>query len=387
MDDVSFRRLDEALLLPDVVEDMVTSAAKFQCVFRQPEEWQQDIFFLFRPGREGQYQGRDIRCAGQVQPAVAHPPPQGIQVNGEIPLIVDLFRYPADAGRSPDIQSELFEHILLGRILDSVLVRFPDAVDLDGVAKGRIRFVPVGFICPVRFPFQAIDNGVKGVVFLSARHQVKGLCVQLIADTVLVVARRRDDEEERLLPGIAGAFGQDIIELAVRLGVDFVKDQARHIESVFGPGFRRQHLVEPGVAIIDDALARRPYLGAAHQGRTHLDHLPCHIKDNGRLVSVTGRTIHFGTRFVIGIKKVQSDSGSQLALSVLLWNFYIGRQELPLAVFLDDAEEITHNLFLPRQEQERLPGPFAFGMTEMLDEGNRPVGLVLVVMGIRQHER
>ena len=235
--------------------------------------------------------------------------------------------------------------------------------------------------------FQAIDHGVKGGIFLPARHQVQGLCVQFIADAVLVVACRGDDEEEWLLPGIAGALGQDIIELAVRLGVDFVKDQARHIESVFGPGFRRQHLVEPGVAIIDDALARRPYLGAAHQGRTHLDHLPCHIKDDRRLIPVTGSAIHFGARFVISIKKVQGNSGSQLALSVLLWNLYIGRQELPLPVSLDDAEEITHNLFLPRQEQERLPGPFAFGMTEMLDEGNRPVGLVLVVMGIRQHER
>ncbi len=86
-------------------------------------------------------------------------------------------------------------------------------------------------------------------------------------------------------------------------------------------------------------------------------------------------------------KKIKSDSCRQLAFPVLLWNLYISRQELPFPVFLDDAEEITHNLFLPRQEQERLPGPFAFGMTEMLDEGNRPVGLVLVVMGIWQHER
>lgn len=162
--------------------------------------------------------------------------------------------------------------------------------------------------------FQAIDHGVKGGIFLPARHQVQGLCVQFIADAVLVVACRGDDEEEWLLPGIAGAFGQDIIELAVRLGVDFVKDQARHIESVFGPGFRRQHLVEPGVAIIDDALARRPDFRTAHQGRTHLDHLPCHIKDNGRLVSVTGRTIYFGTRFVIGVQKIKSYSRRQLAV-------------------------------------------------------------------------
>ena len=387
MDDVPFRRLDEALLLPDVVENMVPAAPQFQRVFRQPEERQQDVFLIIAPWRESQYQGRDIRCTGQVQPAVAHPSPQGIQVNGKAPLVVDLFRYPADAGRSPDIEPELLKDILFRRIFDSIPIGFPDAINLNGMPQRRIGFVPIGFIRPVFLMFQAIDHGVKGGIFLPARHQVQGLCVQFIADAVLVVACRGDDEEEWLLPGIAGALGQDIIELAVRLGVDFVKDQARHIESVFGPGFRRQHLVEPGVAIIDDALARRPYLGAAHQGRTHLDHLPCHIKDNGSLVAVTGRTIHFGTRLVIGIKKVQGDGCSQLAFPVLLWNLYIGRQELPLPVFLNDAEEITHNLFLPRQEQERLPGPFAFGMTEMLDEGNRPVGLVLVVMGIRQHER
>ena len=162
--------------------------------------------------------------------------------------------------------------------------------------------------------FQAIDHGVKGGIFLPARHQVQGLCVQFIADAVLVVACRGDDEKERLFPGIAGAFGQDIIELAVRLGVDFVKDQARHIEAVLGPGFCRQHLVKTGITVIDDALPCRPNFGAAHQGRTHLDHLPCHIKDDGRLVSVTGRAVHFGARFVIGVEKVECDGRCQLAV-------------------------------------------------------------------------
>ena len=111
MDDVSFRRPDEALLLPDIVEDMVTPTAKFRCAFRLPEEWHQDIFFLFRPWREGRYRSRNIRCAGQVRPAVAHPSPQEIPVNGKIILVLDLFRYPADAGRSPDIEPELLEHV------------------------------------------------------------------------------------------------------------------------------------------------------------------------------------------------------------------------------------------------------------------------------------
>lgn len=48
--------------------------------------------------------------------------------------------------------------------------------------------------------------------------------MQFVADAVLVIARCGDDEKERLLPGITGAFGQDIVELPVRLGVDFIKD-------------------------------------------------------------------------------------------------------------------------------------------------------------------
>ena len=49
--------------------------------------------------------------------------------------------------------------------------------------------------------------------------------MQFIADAVLVVAGCGDDEKERLLPGITGSFGQDIVELPVWLCVDFIKDK------------------------------------------------------------------------------------------------------------------------------------------------------------------
>ncbi len=71
--------------------------------------------------------------------------------------------------------------------------------------------------------------------------------MQFVTDAVLVIARCGDDEKERLLPCITRAFGQDIVEFPVRLGVDFIKDQAGHIESVLGSCFRRQHLIEPGL--------------------------------------------------------------------------------------------------------------------------------------------
>lgn len=81
--------------------------------------------------------------------------------------------------------------------------------------------------------------------------------MQLVADAVLIVARRRDDEEQRLLTGIAGAFRQYIVELAVRLGMDFIEHQPRHVQAVLGAGLGGQHLIEACVAVVDDALARR----------------------------------------------------------------------------------------------------------------------------------
>ena len=153
----------------------------------------------------------------------------------------------------------------------------------------------------------------------------------------------------RLLPGITGAFGQHIVELSVRLGVDFVKYKTRNIQSMLGSCFSRKHLVKPGIAVVNDPLSCRAYLGTAQERGTHFHHLPGYIKDDRRLVAVTGSAIDFRARFVVGVEKVQGNSRSQLTLPVLLWYLYIGRQELPFPVFLDDAEQITHNLFLPGQ--------------------------------------
>ena len=83
-------------------------------------------------------------------------------------LVIDLFRYPADAGRSPDIEPELLEDILFRRIFDGIPIRFPDAVDLYGMAQGRVRLVPVRFVRPVFLMFQPIDHGVKGGILLPA---------------------------------------------------------------------------------------------------------------------------------------------------------------------------------------------------------------------------
>ena len=79
--------------------------------------------------------------------------------------------------------------------------------------------MPVIFIC------QSIDHGVKGVVDLTASQQVKGFHVELVADALLVRAGRGDQEEQRLLTGITGTFGKDIVEFSVWLGMNLIQHQ------------------------------------------------------------------------------------------------------------------------------------------------------------------
>ena len=61
---------------------------------------------------------------------------------------------------------------------------------------------------------------------LPALDDVQGLLMNLPADGVLIVSGGRDQEEQGLHPGIAGALCHNVEQLPVRLGVQFVKDDA-----------------------------------------------------------------------------------------------------------------------------------------------------------------
>ena len=134
-----------------------------------------------------------------------------------------MFRDKPGQGCHPHIQTELLEHVLLRRVVQRIPVHIPHTVDLDGLAEGGVGLVPVGFIMPVLVIPQTINHRVKGVVDLPAVQDVQCLGMQLVADALLVGTGRGDQEVQRLFTGVTGAFGQDIVELAVGLGMDFVQ--------------------------------------------------------------------------------------------------------------------------------------------------------------------
>ena len=79
--------------------------------------------------------------------------------------------------------------------------------------------MPVILIC------QSIDHRIKGVVDLTSSQQVKGFHVELVADALLVRAGRGDQEEQRLLTGITGTFGKDIVEFSVWLSMNLIQNK------------------------------------------------------------------------------------------------------------------------------------------------------------------
>ena len=136
-----------------------------------------------------------------------------------------MFRDEPGQRRHPHIQTELLEHVLLCWVVQCFLVRIPNTLDLNGLAERGIGFIPVGFIVPVIFIRQSVYHGVKGVVDLTSGQQVKRLHVQLVTDALLVRAGRGDQEEQRLLTGITGTFGKDIVKFSVWLGMNLIQHQ------------------------------------------------------------------------------------------------------------------------------------------------------------------
>lgn len=98
------------------------------------------------------------------------------------------------------------------------------------------------------------------MVDLAPLDDVLGLLVDLIADGLCIVSGRGDEEIQRLHTSIAGAFGHDIKELAVRLRVQFIKYHTVGIKSVLIADIGREHLVDTARWLINEPLLGIQYL-------------------------------------------------------------------------------------------------------------------------------
>ena len=206
--------------------------------------------------------------------------------------------------------------------------------------------------------------------------------MHLVADGILVAARRSNDEVEWLLSGRAGTLRHDVEQLAVGLAQQFIEDTGVDVVAVFRGDLGGQRLIDGACRQVDEALLALHDLDALEQGRALEHHVLCHIEYDAGLCAVVGAAVDFTAFFLVGTEHIQRDGSGQLALSGLLADFNKGGIELPVAIGLEDTEDIPDDLFLPFDELEGFPCPGAFGVAQALDEVHRIIRCVLIVDGV-----
>ena len=255
----------------------------------------------------------------------------------------------------------------------------PDFIDADRDAERGIGLLPDLRVCPIIGFICAVDDRIEGRVDFPALQNILGLLMGLIADAVGVRTGGGNQEVERLHPGIAGALGHDIKELPVGLGMQLVEHHTVDIEAVLGICLRRQHLIEAVGGLIDDSLLGGQDFHSLIERRTHTHHVGGHVENNGRLLAVSCAAIDLGPLLAITAGEQQRNGSGQLRFAHLLRNLHIGRVELPVAVGLENAEQVADNLLLPVDEFKGRASPGALGVAQALDEIHRVIRSVLIV--------
>jgi hypothetical protein len=208
----------------------------------------------------------------------------------------------------------------------------------------------------------------------------------LVADAMRIRPGCRDEEVQRLHAGIARTLGHDIEQFPIGLCMQFVEHNTVNVESVLAIGLRRQYLVEGIGRQIHDALGRSQNLYPLVECRTHTNHVCRDIKDDAGLLPIRCTAIHFGPLLSIPAGHEQCDCSRQLALALFLWDFHVCCIELPIAIGLQDAEQIPDDTLLPVDQLERFSGPGAFRMAQALDEIDCIIGSFFIIGRVRLHE-
>ena len=260
MNDIALGGLQISLPLPHIVWHMVTPDSQVEVVLRYPEVRQDDVLVILIFWRKHQNERRNVRCGRKVQTAVADATFQIILVDGELAFVPLVHRHPANCLFDPLVESQLSEGVLLAGVLLCRLAGVFDLVDANRDAERGIGFLPDLRVRPIVRFLRTVDDGIEGVVDLSTLDDIFCFLVNLIADGFRIVAGRGDEEIQRLHTGIAGAFGHNIEELAVGLGVQLIEHHAVGIKSVFVAHIGRKHLIDTACWLVNEPLLGIQYL-------------------------------------------------------------------------------------------------------------------------------
>ena len=237
---------------------MVAPHAQIDRFLRQPEKRQDFVpaVFIIRVGRKDQHKGGDVGGTGQIQPAVAGAPTQGLGIDREGAGVPLVHWHPAHGGVRPLAEMELPELHFLRRVLLGAFAGGAVVFHVHGLAQRGVDRFPDPGVCPVGLRRRGIDHGVERRVMLAPFEDVHRLGMDFITNRVLVAARRCNDEIERLLACRAGALGHNVEQFAVGLAEQFVEDAGVDVVAVLRGHLRGKRLIDaPGRQVYEALLA------------------------------------------------------------------------------------------------------------------------------------
>ena len=224
------------------------------------------------------------------------------------------------------------------------------------------------------------------MVDLATLNDIFCFLMYLIADGLRIIAGCGNEEIQRLHTGIAGAFGHDIKEFAVGLGVQLIEYHTVCIEAVLVADISREYLVDTARWLINEPLLGIQYFDPLGECRTHPHHVSRHIENDGSLLTVGSAAVDLGSFFSVTAGEQKCHRSGELGLALLFRNFDVGGIELPITVGLEDTEDVPNDLLLPVDKLEGLSRPGAFGVAQTFDEHDGIIRCVHIVVGSFLHE-
>ena len=172
----------------------------------------------------------------------------------------------------------------------------------------------------------------------------------------------------------------NVKELSVGLGMQLIKNHTVGIKAMLVRHICRQHLVGGVGRQIGDLLLGFQDLYPLGKRWAEPHHIHRHIKDNLRLVAVSGTAIYLGTLLAVPAQEQERHSGGKLRFALFLRYLDVRRIELPIAVGLQNSKQVSDDLLLPVDQLKGLACPGALGMAERLDKHHCKIGSVLIVV-------
>ena len=158
------------------------------------------------------------------------------------------------------------------------------------------------------------------------------------------------------------------------------------IEAVLVTDISRKHLIDTARWLVNEPLLGVQYLNPLGECRTHSHHICRHIEHDGCLLPVGGAAVHLGAFLTITASKKQRHGSGKFGLALLLGNFDVCGIELAVAVGFQRSEDVADDLLLPVDEFKGLSCPGTFGVAQALNEHDRIVGGIFVIMRGLVHE-